>query len=442
MRRSLLGAFAAVLVLAAPAAAQSPSGPARPVSATAWPASVTGEISVSFRSDPSTGCAARAACGYQGTIAWTPGGGGSLGFARGKVGGRTRTSALLLLGEGPSGVGSVTAADVQRLGGAACADEQADGPWPRAVAHGDRVTVTLGGVLSPTRCAGPLPSDLARALPRATISLAALRRPGARLDFRTQRSFASHGFAGTLISNLVIRLGRPHPVDFTGPVLSGAPTRRVRVVTEALQVTGATGQLSANISGTTNPDVCVLLDSCGLAGTMKVSPAPGASHGELTAIGPATRPDRDYLAALGRSRTGRAAGLTVFGVVSWSEHGTAQADFRQGAECSDTVRLGPGGAILTANGRRLYVAYLTPGGLVGEGTALRTRCPGPDLAQAAPMAAGRAPRADLARRRFAVPVRAEGSVTDEGYDVALGGRLILGFRAGRVTRHTETEPAG
>jgi hypothetical protein len=452
MRRTVLLVICA-LALAAPGAAEAQISllffgvtPGREISDVELPATVTGEVSVSFRADPARRCAALAACAYSGVVAWTPGGGGSLDVTRYRQGRRIRADAELSLGEDANGSGSLLAAIVHRSTGggppATCGDEQSGPATISATARRGQLSFALSDALAPTRCAGLVPSDLANVAPTATVPLSALRAGNLRLDFRARRDFSAHGFAGTVTSTVVVTLGRPRvqPLNLTVP--PGIKTQRMRIVSEPLRLIGISGSLTASVSGTRNADLCVLLDACGLVGTLTFTPNAAAPLGELDAIGPAKRPYRDFLASLGLSSAGRSAGIDVAGTLTWSDVGTVLASLRQSATCSDRAPLGSGAASLQMIGRRLYVRYLGPGGSgLGGQTGLRTRCPGPFVAPGNELATGSIARSRLRRRSVSVRLRATHTPGDQGYDISLAGALTLRLRRGRLHQQFLTLPA-
>ncbi len=448
---AVIAVFLSTLGLAASASAQdtvgqtvvsfAPSPPGKLISAVHLTASVAGEVGVTFAPDPATGCAAVGGCAYRGTLAWTPGGGGQLELIRYRQGKRVRSETDLSLGQGVNGPGSLTAARTERLvgaGQASCTDEQPALSDLTGVVHGALVTFSLADGLAATRCAGPLAGDLTGAAPAVTVSVRALERGRLRLDFRGQRRFAARGFAGTITSSLVVTLGRAHPAHTVRP---NGPGQRFRDVSEPMTVSAATGSLTATVSGTPNPDVCVLLDSCGVKGTLTIAPRPAAGRGALVASGPATRPYVDFLTALGLSRAGRPAGIVVTGEVTWSDAGTVAAALHQAVDCTDTAPLGAGSAILLPRARTMGVSYVAGSSLSG-GTGLRTRCPGPMFLSPSPLATGSVPRSALKRKRFTVQLAARPSQDDEGYAVSLGGGLRLSFRLGRVTQQVVSFPGG
>jgi hypothetical protein len=443
----------ALLALAGVARADSVTslaffGPGRPISETDIPAAVSGEVGVVFHADPATGCAALGACAYRGTEAWRPGSGGTLGLLTFEQGGRIHTLADLALGQGSSGPNSLIAAGVQRVAAGvvqgSCGDEQSGLADISGEARSGSIGLSLSNELSSLRCAGPLAADLAKVTPSVRVGAQRLGHGRIMLDFRANRPFAAHGFAGTLTSTLVVTLGRPHTQRRTSaPTFPrGIPTRRTRIVSETITVTRSAGRVTATVSGSRNADLCALLDSCGLTGTLMMAPVPGPSQGELTAIGPATRPYVDFLAALGVSRAGRSQGLQVAGGVNWTDRGSMSASFSQSDSCSDSAPLGQGAAALGLAGKVFTVGYAAGGAGPFSGASPRTRCPGPMLAQFPSLISGRVPRSRFAQRRFTVSLRSHRTFSDQGYEVSVAGPLALTFRRGRVHQQIVTLPAG
>jgi hypothetical protein len=453
MRRAVLLVICS-LALAAPATAQAQAGlsllflgvtPGKEISDIQFPASVAGEVSVSYHADPASGCAALGDCAYSGVVAWTPGG-GSLDVTRTKWGHRVHIDGQLSLGETGNGSGSLIAATVHRSIGArpeaTCDDAQSGLATISATVRRGELSFALSQVLAPTRCAGPLPSDLANAAPAATVPMSRLTAGNLRLDFRTQRSFTAHGLAGTLTSTVVVTLGRPRSQPVSPSFPPGIKTQRLRFVSEPLRLTAASGTLTASVTGTRNAELCVLLDTCGLAGTLSFSPKVVDSIGELVATGPAKRPYRDFLTALGLSSTGHSAGIEVNGILTWDDSGTVAESLRQSTSCTDRDSLGSGAASLQMIGRRLRVRYLGGGALLlGGQTGLRTRCPGPLVAPGTELAAGSVPRLRFRHRSLTVRLRATRAPSDQGYDMSLAGALTLRMRLGPLRQQIATFPA-
>jgi hypothetical protein len=292
----------------------------------------------------------------------------------------------------------------------------------------------------PTRCAGPVAADLAAAIPRVTISSRRLEAGHVRLDFRGRRSFASHGFAGTLTSSLVVTVGGP--VHMRLPIPTQPPATKpvlIRVVTETLHARVG-GRLSDAISGSSDPDVCVLLDSCGLSGTLTLTPKATVPKAELTASGPASRPYRDFLTALGLSRAGRAGGISVSGEIEWKDAGTVSEAIHQAAACTDTAPLADGLVGMVVTGTRIAAQYGLGLGFGSAGTE-RTRCPGPSsIGVNGPLVSGSVPRSRLRRRAFTITLHRSAPASDEGYTVRPAGAITLELRRGRVHQTVESLP--
>lgn len=455
--KALLIAVVAVAALAssAPAAAQNggsssnvylfgvPVG-AKVLSEVDVPIQTSGQLTVAFHGDPGTGCAAAGMCGYAGTVV-VRAGSGDLAIEtyrwRGRIGHLSFLSLAPAVGYG----GDTTVAEVGRsvagqpAGLCADAESTSGAGGPSATIRGGRVTIALlqsGGSLLSTRCAGPLDGDLAGAAPRSTISLRAALRGRTVIDLKGSNPFASHGFAGTVTSTLVLTLGKPYTQPASSSSLPpGTKTERIRTVSERLTVVGLSGQLSAEVQGTANPVVCRLLDSCGVSGTLGVTlPAAHGAVGELVATGPASRPYADFLAALDHVRSDRRSGIGVIGSVGWADSGRVNANMTQPSGCSDAAPLGDLGVGLLPAGRATF-------GYVSS-SPWRTRCPGPMVPGGTQTLSASSRLRLMGPRTFGVTLRPAGSFSDDGYTVTLQGHLSLVLRRGRITQQVATEPTG
>jgi hypothetical protein len=440
-RRWFLGALLALAAVAGPAEGQTsvalfggPQG-AKILSQTNINAGVRGDLVVTFRGDAAAGCVAHGLCPYAGTIVIRPRS-AQLTVVTYRRGGRIRHSVFAAFGV-PHG-GYTTSAHVTRSAGAAaegtCADAgtSAFGGQIPASTHRRLLTIRLlgrSGSLLQTRCAGPRDGDLSAASPTATVPLARLLRGRMTLDLRGTRTFASHGFAGTVTSTLTMKLGRPQSQSGNASFPPGIKTRRVRTVTEQLTLVRVRGGLTAAVSGTSNPIVCGLLDSCGLSETLSLGGGLRGPSASVSATGPARRPYADFLAALGLSRSGRSRGIGVLGSVSWL--GNVRAVMRQaGSVCSDSAATGAVGVPLGL-GHRL-------GGFTGF---WRTRCPGPSFQNVGPLLGASLDRATLAHREFTLTLGGNETSSDDGYVIVAHGRLSLRLRRGRITHQVDTQPA-
>lgn len=410
------------------------------------PARVAGHVVVRFHGDPATGCAARGLCGYSGTILWTPPASGSLEILQARSRGRRRVQGVDLfladLNANSGNGGGVTEADVEQAPptsaspsqpspsqpgpsqpGPSCADASSAGTEiPLAVRQG-RVQLTLASASpSPvqTRCAGPLLADLASGLVAPAPTLGAARHGAITLHLTGSHSFAAHGFAGSADSTLTIRLGRPHRARSLSSKPTG-PTRRYREVQVGYRVTVA-GRVTAAVSGDADLALCGPLGACGRHGTVSLVPSAAPAQTTIDATGPASRPRRDFLTALGLSAGGRARGITVSGYLASSQGGIVTADSEQGSvRCRDSARLDGSAVLLAADRGRLSAQYVTG---QGSGDPLRTRCPGP-LGSPAPLASGSAPLRVLSRRRATLSLDRGGRLLDDGYSGASIPHLTL-----------------
>ena len=197
------------------------------------------------------------------------------------------------------------------------------------------------------------------------------------------------------------------------------------------------GSIVEHVRGAANPLLCAPLGSCGLSGTITLTPRAGSGRATLTALERASRPRRMLLAAVGLAR-GPAPGVTGFGAVQWSGAGSMVAVLTQGPErCDDAAKLASGGLIMTTSRGRLAVSYV-PGALAAPG---QTRCPGP-LATDTPAGAGDVPVSMLGRGTTTIELRTGSTAADDGYTIRFVPDLTLTLTP--VTRRTRivTFPPG
>jgi len=432
--------------MAGPAQAQGGSGlllfgfgGGKVLSETNIPTQASGELVVSFHGDATAGCATYGLCAYAGTILVRPSG-GQLGIVTYRRGSRIAHAAFL--GLGPGAMGYTTSARVQRStpGSPAgtCADA-ASGIFssvPIGQSHRGSFTIRAlapGGSLLQTRCAGPLDGDLAAASPAVAISLARALRGRTTLDLTGTRTFAAHGFAGTITSTLVLKLGKPSTASSSSPTFPpGIKTQRIRTITEQLSFVRMSGGLSLSVRGSDDPIACRLLDTCGLGGTLSLPAGSPELSAQVLVQGPASRPYSDFLTALGVSTAGHAHGITVAVVVNWLGHVRA-AMTQASATCTDVAQTGGGSvAIGSLSG--------VSGGYGAFAGSWRSRCPGPELQPASGGLKGSLAPGALTHGRFTVTVRPRGSFADDGYVITPRGRISLVLRRGRISSQVFEEP--
>jgi hypothetical protein len=304
--------------------------------------------------------------------------------------------------------------------------------------HGGSVTITLlasGGTLLSTRCAGPLDSDLRSASPAVTFSLRRVERGEMSIDLSGTRPFAARGFAGTIASTIVLKLGRPQSAG-SNAFPPGLKTARIRTVTEKLSVDRIRGGFRALVNGSGDPIVCRLLDSCGATGTLSLEGAPRVLTAFAIATGRASHPYGDFLTSLGLRPGPRPPGISVTLTVVWSERVTESLT-QAGASCADTA---PGG------GFALALSVPRGGGKLAGGAfsiaPWRTRCPGPALASSGTLLSASIPAGALAHAQFKIALRPSHEFGDDGYVVSPSGRVSLVLRRGRVSQSVQVQPTG
>lgn len=409
------------------------SGSGKPVSMTQIPGQLTGDLTVAFHGDPSSGCAAQGLCGYSGTVTLSPGFGAEMVLGRFRKRGQATYQVALSLAGDLTEEG--TTAQVQRSGGGLCGDATSQFVTLSATITRGVVTLPLlvpGGTLLSTRCAGPLEGDLSSASPAIRLPVTQLLRGRRIVDLSGTRSFAAGGFAGTVTSTLRLNLGRPTTHSPNVNVFRGIKTRPERQVVENFAVTKAGGKLGLSIGS--DPGSCQFLDSCGLHGSVTGTIAPQAPVASLYVIGPASRPYADFLAALGIGRKGNPRGLLVAGTIAWNAGGTVTSNLSQGVPCSSQAPLGGGAVALTIRGRRLFGDYL-------DLDPPRTRCPGPMLAQRPSLAAGSVSLRGIGAQGVTLHLSGRGPLSDDGYSISQQTSLTLRLRRTGLRRHILREPA-
>jgi hypothetical protein len=384
-----------------------------PAVATTIPARVTGAVTVQFRGDSAAGCARRGLCGYRGTIVWQPASRTSLQVIT--AGARHPVTVVSLFPSGlPPGDG-VTSAHVILSGATSSPTHCVDVASPAQqlnfpVQHG-RATVSLRNALPSllaTRCAGPRDADVIPLLPAPVVSVAALRHGRTTVPLSASHPFIAHGFSGSVISTVVLRLGRPGRTQR----ISGASTgpERVRQLEVHYRVT-VHSTVAEQISGTRNPIVCEALGTCGLSGTITLTP-----HAQTQALISAQQltrePVRTLRAAVGLD-SGPSRGIAALGFAGWVRGGAIASDLTQGTErCRDAGALGGGALLVTTRRGRATIAY-SVGGAFSEASSM-TRCPGP-LPKVDTAATTTVPVSTLRSRRVRLSLTAPSSTTDAGY---------------------------
>ena len=412
---------------------------AKDVTESEAPLFVTGTLSVDFHSDPASGCAALAGCMYAGTMVYRPSG-GQLLQASYRMHGRRQRVATVILGSLGSSTGDEFYARVTRqvagAGPAVCADATPAGGFLSARRAGSRFVFDLVQALTSTRCAGPVPADLEGAAPALTLSLPT--RSGTHADLRMTRSFAGHGFAGTVTSTLRVTVGTSSAsASANSPTPPGLHLHRVRDVQRAVTVAAETGALTFDVRGTPDAAVCILLDSCGLTGRLTLRPGLVGVTGNIAAVGPARRSESYFARALFGQRV---RGVAVSGGLIWARAGTMTSSLHQATACVDTAPAGSGSLSLASGNGRLRAGYGLAGDLFASSGSLRSRCPGPQIAARLTLASGSSPRAALSAKTATIVLRAGPAFQDDGYVVTPRGQLSLTLRFGGVSQQLFSAP--
>ncbi len=447
--RRILVAWAVAIIAPTAAMAQPivtvTSGPA--FTTTSIPVRITGLLFVQFHGDPSAGCARWGLCGYSGTVSWRPPPTASVQIER-TSGRHSRTAVQLFpdFNARPQTPNGVTTASVTLAGGPSepasrCLDAGQSGEAASFQLRGGRVTFSLSREspsLLLTRCAGPRDADVLPQVPAPTIPLTTLERGHRTISLAASGLLHSHGFAGSITSTLAVHVGRPgKPRTETNHTSGrrGTPGREI-VVTYRARLRGTVVE---EIRGAANPLACEALGSCGVTGTITMTPPAAATTAHLTVDAHATTPRRELLAAagLGPGSPGRVGG---FGALSWRAGGTVAADLRQGSEhCVDTAPAGNLGLII-ATGAGHWTLSSFFGGVIGSpGTA--TRCPGPVPSMQA-IGSSAAPLASLDGRTAQIMVTTGSIAHDDGYRVRIVPHLMVTLTRVKVRMRAIRVPPG
>lgn len=419
--------------------ASSPGTAGVPVSSDTIPVTIHGDLSVTFHGDAATGCAARGLCGYRGTIVWTPGIANSIDILTYRVGRRLHRSIQLLgFGEGPlGGSGGATAANVTLTGPGGsvldrCVDAVTSIPAVTLPVSAGRVRFAFAAAepdLLRTRCAGPFASDVLGHLPVPSLTLRGLLAGHAKVSLAATQQFASDGLAGTVDGRLALAIGRPQRPQAIRTSTGG----RYRQLLVGYRATLA-GTLTETVAGDANPLFCAPLGSCGLGGTVTVTPGARADlPATLLVTARATTPWRNLLAAAGVIPHGALRGVTASLALAWTTPGTITADLTQsGTTCTDSSRI-PGGFVDLAAIRGQLLAAYTP---LDPANGLVSRCPGPIdslnrfIGTTIPVSALSPGTARIALTKKST------AIVDDGYTGRLTGTLTLTLTRLGIRRRT------
>jgi hypothetical protein len=320
--------------------------------------------------------------------------------------------------------------------GTTCVDATSTGNAFVLAAHGGRVPFSLAQAspsLLASRCAGPRDAAILPLLPTPQPSVARIRRGRLTVSFAGSRTFAADGFAGTVVSDVTVHLGRPGRLTRvrTTPA-HRTPRRALQVRLGAALAGSAVEQLAAD----SDPGVCTPLGACGALGTLTIRPRPTDTLAQLEAVAPSGRAAPDLNAAAGLKA---GSGISVFGSAIWPPSGTVDAALAQGpAGCTDSAPLEGGLLTLRAVHGRLLAAYSAATDLTGVPSV--TGCPGPLGGSASTaLAEGSVPISRLSRRRITIRLTTGSRFQDYGYRIRTTADLTLTLI--RISTRAITFPA-
>lgn len=402
------------------------------------PVQADGEVAVEWESDPAT-CASFGRCGLTGLVTWSvPRTGRLFTLEQRTRGARERSGFLSLVdfGFGPRATGP--RARVRREGGAGpqlCTDlGSATLTLPFEEEKG-QATLGFAGVgdatFFETRCAGPRTVDLATALPSLQVPFDRLARGRTTVRIEGDGGFAAHGFRGLVRSSLTLSIGRARRE-------TGGSTREragLRTINLNFRIVEVRGGVELALAGASDPLECAPLDSCGLAGSLRIAETADRGSAQLSAIGPARMPVRSLRAALGLTRGAPSRRVEVYGFAEWEGDGHATVSLLrsgEGAACVDTHALDEGYLGLARIGNRIRATYLSQVG--------RTRCPGPLLSGEASLARADLPLRAFGRRRVELRLAGDRSFVEDGWTGTSRAALTIVLERTRtLPRHPEIQ---
>ena len=401
----------------------------------------SGGLTASWHGDPTRDCATAGVCDVAGSVTLTPQQDGGTTISSSNSG---------LLDDVTLSVEPVTARVLRGPAdhpAGACLDAAGSSELSlgRGPASGGRVRVALasfdfpaGGPLSAGRCAGPLPADLAQALPAVTMSSRALRARNVTLDFHSTRPFTAGAFSGTLRSTLVLHARVSHPKrqsSFQSGRSSPGPVRgraqRVALLTLTYRATVSSDPLTLAYRPAPGRP-CDLLDACDLAATetLTLTRAPDLDLFMRIPVQGRRRPT--LASALAALHAGRAD--VTLAPTSENLQGRLAVDAaRAGAPaCRDTraVHLPP--LLGDVRARRLVVS-LGAAHYAEPEDPLRTRCPGParDADRDGALAAGSVDLARVGDRHLGLRLLPR-PVGDGDFASRLDGAIVLDLERTRA----------
>jgi hypothetical protein len=294
--------------------------------------------------------------------------------------------------------------------------------------HGGRFGVSLprnGTDTWPVHCAGPLHRDLPP-LVTPRLSLAQVLHGVSSAFVSRREKFANDGWSGTVTEHLSVSAG---PSKGLGDVSHPVRNRHQRTVEATFRVAPMQGAVDVVWSHV--PSGCATFDACRLHGTERLVPRglsnrPALLH--VWATGPAKRPERDYLTALGLARGGNPKGLAVTGIGTGGYRLGVDATTEQPRTRCEAANDAQVSAVAFGDkaGYRLSLRSLVPT------DPLRTSCPGPALGGRL-LTRLRLVPGSLAARQVTLNFDTPREYREQDYHVAIDPNLTLAMTRLRVT---------
>lgn len=430
----MLGALVALLVAAGTASAAD--------------VATRGSLVVRWHSNPAT-CAERGLCDRSGVLSWRP----EPEYA---------SFDLLDANFGFLALYSTQAIARSHRGSEACVD-RLDTPSDIVASPGPRSRTLvfslreMGGALGFGRCAGPLGSDFASALPQSpAVSIASLRRGGS-IDLRARAPFSSGPFEGEVISTLFLRTKQEGAIDqgrSTGTTTPPARVIRFGFVTASYAIESLSGDVGYALTGAAEPE-CGPFDTCGLEGELMLHPnlRQGSIRFDTARRLPTGR--ETVASGLRALRQGRARGFgesrlgPPFDPDAGDDEPSVAFPLTEistpagGATCSDTGSYADPG--LNINRRRAGFAIALVHGGNSDPDPLRTRCPGPLSADVGTLARAIVPASAIGQPRIELTLEPATGFTAAGLRGVGRGELKLSLRltsARASTRRVRVEQEG
>jgi len=424
----LVGSLVAIALaaFAAPACAR-----AAPTTATFR---ITGAVTLSWHSQAGA-CEAVDLCGIAGSVRYAPG--------ETEVDFEHAGSNWEQAGSSGAGSGALVIRETRRQSDgtqATCIDAPGidflDESFSLTAKHNGVQRLTIGGFypgggpLSAGRCAGPLPQDIAAALPSAPF------RPGHTLDLGGTRPFAVGPFAGEVTSTLVakpLRHSNSSHHSFggsSGPGGPGADETAYALVGVPYRIDAADGGFEAAIAGADQSD-CQLLDACQASGrlTMGLDGLVG-SRFTVTGLRLLKRGQRYTRAqATADLHSGKLIEFSGFDAARTLLRTTTESLSRLGepTACSDQST-GPAPQVSAQAAGTKLVFRVDARFIGGIGDVLRTRCAGPGVADVVgkrAILAGSVPLAQLGDDTLSPALTATGKFTTRSWTGTRSGTLSL-----------------